>query len=81
MGHATLQCFVVGGTVRWIEVNPRYGGGAALGFAAGCPTPQYMVKSVIGEKLLVELGDYRTGLVMLRYTQDLFLDFDKLAWT
>ena len=34
-GHLTVQAFRRGEEVLFIEVNPRYGGGASLGFEAG----------------------------------------------
>ena len=39
IGHNTIQCFFRDDQVLFIEVNPRFGGGAALGFAAGVSTP------------------------------------------
>ena len=39
VGHNTIQCFWDGKKVKFIEVNPRFGGAAALGIAAGVDTP------------------------------------------
>lgn len=79
IGHNTVQCFLHKGEVKFIEVNPRYGGGANLGFAAGAPTPLYLVKLLNGEWLNPMIGDFRDNYVMLRYTNDLFLDEAALA--
>jgi carbamoyl-phosphate synthase large subunit len=79
VGHSTIQCFLNHGAVKFIEVNPRYGGGAALGFAAGAPTPLYLVKLVKGEKLYPMIGKFKDDYVMLRYTNDLFLEGKSLA--
>lgn len=72
-GHVTIQCFLDGEAVKFIEVNPRFGGGASLGFAAGAPTPLWLVKLLKGERLEPRLGDFRDRYLMLRYTEDLFL--------
>lgn len=72
VGPNTIQCFCREDEVRLIEVNPRFGGGANLGFAAGADSPQMLV-SLLRGKAPDPLPGFREGLVMLRYTQDLFL--------
>lgn len=74
VGHTTLQCFKHAGRVKFTEVNPRFGGGAALGFAAGVSTPHMLVQLMRGKRLKPCLGEFRDGLVMLRYTQDVYLE-------
>ncbi len=71
-GHNTIQCFMDRDTVKFIEVNPRYGGGAALGFAAGVLTPRFLVRLVAGKTVEPQLDGFQNDLYMLRYTQDLF---------
>ncbi|AOQ23411.1 hypothetical protein MTAT_09920 [Moorella thermoacetica] len=73
IGHNTIQCFFDGTRVQFIEVNPRYGGGANLGFAAGAHTPTYLVRLVNGLPVPPRIGQFERDLVMLRYTQDSFL--------
>jgi carbamoyl-phosphate synthase large subunit len=73
VGHVTVQCFVTERGPLLIEVNPRFGGGAALGWAAGAPTPRYLVQAARGEPLTPHLDEFTEGLVMLRHTDDLFL--------
>jgi len=72
IGHNTIQCFDNDGDIQFIEVNPRYGGGASLGFAAGAPTPRYLVRLMLGRDVETEVGVFTDGLTMLRYTNDLF---------
>jgi carbamoyl-phosphate synthase large subunit len=72
VGHNTLQCFWDGGEPRWIEVNPRFGGGAALGFAAGADTPSLLVRLAAGETLAPRIGAYERGLYLFRYGADHF---------
>lgn len=79
VGHNTLQCFLRDGEVLFIEVNPRYGGGAHLGFAAGAPTPLFLVQLLQGRDFDPRLDDWKDGYHMLRYTEDLFLEEGSLA--
>jgi len=72
LGHLTVQAFRTP-TVSFIEINPRYGGAANLGFEAGAPTPEYAIRSARGERLEPRLDDYEVGLVMLRHSADLFV--------
>lgn len=73
IGHNTIQCFWHDGKVKFIEVNPRYGGGANLGFAAGAFTPRVLVRLVLGREIRPAIGEFEDGYIMLRYTEDLFL--------
>lgn len=72
-GHNTIQCFLHDGSVKFIEVNPRYGGGANLGFAAGAFTPRYLIRVILGKDVRPEIGQFEDGYLMLRYTEDIFL--------
>jgi len=73
VGHNTIQCFLDGDAVKFFEVNPRYGGGAALGIAAGAPTPRYLVRELQHKMVPSRIGQFTDGLAMLRYTEDIFL--------
>jgi carbamoyl-phosphate synthase large subunit len=79
IGHNTIQCFLHDGIIKFIEVNPRFGGGAHLGMAAGAPTPLFIIQSLKGKKLKPRIGDFKDNYVMLRYTEDLLLDGSKLS--
>jgi carbamoyl-phosphate synthase large subunit len=73
VGHNTLQCFFADAEPLWIEVNPRFGGGAALGFAAGVDTPRLLVEWLQGAPVVPRLGQYERGLTMYRYSTDLYV--------
>ena len=77
-GHNTLQCFSNGGRNEFVEINPRFGGAASLGFAAGCDSPRLIVDMVRGKKIAPFLGEFKEGLVMLRYTQDHIMSQESL---
>jgi len=72
IGHNTIQCFFDGKIVKFIEVNPRYGGGVNLSFAAGVNTPLYLIQLIKGKKVKSRIGKFKDGLIMLRYTKDIF---------
>jgi carbamoyl-phosphate synthase large subunit len=69
----TIQAFRSADRIAFIEINPRYGGAANLGFAAGARTPEYAIRLSRGERLKPQLGEYEIGLVMLRAGEDRFV--------
>ncbi len=73
VGHLTVQAFRTPDSISFIEINPRYGGAADLGFEAGAPTPEFAIRAAHGERLEPQLDAYEAGLVMLRHTADLFV--------
>jgi carbamoyl-phosphate synthase large subunit len=81
IGHITVQAFELDGSPFFIEVNPRYGGGAALGFAAGLSTPEFLVRAASGERLEPLLDRPVPALVMFRHTDDLFIPPSRLVAT
>jgi carbamoyl-phosphate synthase large subunit len=78
-GHVTVQAFRTRDGIVFIEVNPRYGGAANLGFAAGALTPEFAIRLARGESLEPRLDAYEVGLVMLRYADDRFVRRPALA--
>ena len=78
IGHNTIKCFKLkNGEIKFLEVNPRFGGGASFGIAAGCKSPEYIIALLVGHKIKPQqkfIGD----LVMMRYSQDIFLPYDKI---
>ena len=73
-GHNTIQCFLKDNDVLFIEANPRYGGGASLGFASGALTPRYLVQIIAGKSPVPCIGEFKDRYLMLRYTDDIFLE-------
>jgi carbamoyl-phosphate synthase large subunit len=73
VGHLTVQAFRTPDEVVFIEINPRYGGAANLGFAAGAPTPEFAIRAARGERLETRLGEYTDGLMLFRHAADLFV--------
>ena len=73
IGHITIQCIKNDTGIKFIEINPRFGGGANLGFTSGANTPQMLIKLLLGEDVKPSIGKYNKNLTMLRYTEDYFI--------
>lgn len=66
-GPMTIQAFENENGYVLTEINPRFGGGFPLGYAAGARYPQWIIKMLSGERLSPRLGEYRHPLYMTRY--------------
>ena len=73
-GVITVQCIVTRtGRVRFIEINPRFGGGVPLAIHAGADFPKWLMAELLGRKLRYNPMGYRDGVTMLRYDQSVFV--------
>lgn len=73
IGHITVQCIKNDVGIKFIEVNPRFGGGAILGVKSGANTPLLILRLINGKRLEPRIGEFKENLIMLRYTKDLFI--------
>ena len=51
------------------EVNPRFGGGYPHAYACGVDFPTQMLANLRGEENPVTIGDYESGVVMMKYNE------------
>lgn len=73
-GCITAQCFLTQeGEIVFIEINPRFGGGFPLAYAAGADFPRWIIQMVRGEDPDIKIDDWQDGLVMLRYDEAVFV--------
>ena len=73
-GVVTVQCILTPeGRIRVIEINPRLGGGAPLGIAAGADYPLWLMAEHLGRRVKIDPAGFENGVVMLRYDQSVFL--------
>jgi carbamoyl-phosphate synthase large subunit len=79
IGHATIQCFHHDGQIKFIEVNPRYGGGANLSFVAGACTPLFLIQLLSKKVVDPCIGNFKNNFMMLRYTQDIFMSEEEMS--
>lgn len=77
-GHNTIQCFFDGVDVKFIEINPRFGGAASISFEAGANSAEFLIHLMNGEKLESKIGDFKDNLVSLRFIEDYFIDNKEL---
>lgn len=73
-GHNTIQCFFDGVNIKFIEINPRFGGAASISFEAGANSAEFLIKLLNGEKLESKIGNFKDNLVALRFVEDYFID-------
>ncbi|MDD3579945.1 MAG: ATP-grasp domain-containing protein [Desulfobacca sp.] len=67
------------GEGKFIEINPRFGGGSPLSIKAGYPFPQWIIEMVLGKDLASIPGNLGDGLTMLRYDEAIFIQHDEKA--
>ncbi len=74
-GVITLQLFSVDdGGVKFIEINPRFGGGVPLSIKAGANFPKWILQELTGKKASVRFDGFKDNLVMLRYDGEVWLE-------
>ncbi|MGE0482225.1 MAG: ATP-grasp domain-containing protein [Phycisphaerae bacterium] len=73
-GLVTIQCIVTpAGAIRFIEINPRFGGGAPLSIAAGADFPRWLIQELLGDAPTIAFDGFEHGLCMLRYDWSVFV--------
>jgi carbamoyl-phosphate synthase large subunit len=79
-GPLTVQVFAGdAGEVRTIEINPRFGGGFPLSWAAGARYTKWAAQDAMGQEYVPTEFEWRDGLVMLRYDDAVFLNADEVG--
>ncbi len=73
MGHITVQCIKTKRGIEYIEINPRFGGGAPMSIKAGADSCEYLYRLLLGEKLEY-MSDARDGLYFSRFDDCVVLD-------
>jgi carbamoyl-phosphate synthase large subunit len=74
-GVITLQLFLTdAGKIKFIEINPRFGGGAPLSIKAGADFPKWILQELTGKKPNIRPDGFRDNLIMLRYDSEVWLE-------
>ena len=74
-GVVTLQLFLTeDDKVKFIEVNPRLGGGVPLSIKAGANFPKWIMQELIGRRSNIRFDGFKENLVMLRYDSEVWLE-------
>lgn len=73
-GVVTLQLFLTDdGKIKFIEINPRFGGGAPLSIKAGANFPKWILQELTGRNPTIRPDAFQDGLIMLRYDSEVWL--------
>jgi carbamoyl-phosphate synthase large subunit len=73
-GVITLQLFLTGnGKIKYIEINPRFGGGVPLSIKAGADFPKWILQELTGRKPNIRPDGFKDNLLMLRYDSEVWL--------
>lgn len=78
IGCITLQCFFEDNQVKFIEINPRFGGGFPLTIAAGADYPKYLIETLMDIYPQTPIHNWKDNFVMLRYEDAIYLEKDAL---
>ncbi len=74
IGHNTIQCFYKDNQIKFIEINPRFGGAGNLGIVSGLNSPSILINLLASETnflLNSNKSNISDNLVMLRYSTDM----------
>jgi len=74
-GVITIQLIsAADGRIKFIEINPRFGGGAPLSIKAGANFPKWILQEMLGKKTGIRFDNFKDKLVMLRYDGEVWLE-------
>ena len=71
-GPVTVQAMVTADGPRYLEINPRFGGGYPLSHQAGAQYTAVLAAEALGQPVQPEWLAWRDGVVMLRYDDAVF---------
>ena len=80
IGCITVQCFrQMDGSIMFIEINPRFGGGVPLSISAGADFPKWIIQEIMG--LICEAGssEWKDNLAMLRYDDEIIVPGNQIV--
>ncbi len=73
-GVITLQLFLTDtGVVKFIEINPRFGGGVPLSIKAGANFPKWILQELLGTQPRIRFDAFKDNLIMLRYDGEVWV--------
>lgn len=75
IGHITVQCRKTKRGIEYIEINPRFGGGAPMSIMAGADSCENLYRLLRGEVLTYN-ENYRENVTFLRFDSSIMLNGD-----
>lgn len=73
IGPITVQLMKTDKGLRYIEINPRFGGGAPMSIKSGADSCENIYRLLMDQKLVYN-EDYRSGIVYLRFDNAICID-------
>jgi carbamoyl-phosphate synthase large subunit len=73
IGHITVQLMKTKKGIEYIEINPRFGGGAPMSIMSGADSCENLFKLLMGEKLVYN-ENYKENVTFLRFDSSICLD-------
>jgi carbamoyl-phosphate synthase large subunit len=73
-GVITIQLFLTPDKkIKFVEINPRFGGGVPLAIRAGADFPKWILQELSGKKTRIKFDGFKENLTMLRYDAEVWL--------
>lgn len=76
VGQITIQCMKTANGIKYIEINPRFGGGAPMSIKAGADSCMNLYRIMCGEKLAYN-ENYKDDIIFLRFDDAIMIN-DKM---
>lgn len=73
IGHITVQLKKTKIGIQYIEINPRFGGGAPMSIQSGADSCENLYKLLMGKKLEYN-ENYRDNILFLRFDKSICID-------
>ena len=73
IGQITVQCIKTMEGIKYVEINPRFGGGAPMSISSGADSCENLYRLLMGEELRYS-EDYQDHLTFLRFDSSICLD-------
>ena len=74
-GVVTLQLFLTeDDKIKFIELNPRFGGGVPLSIKAGADFPRWILQELLGKKTDIQFDGFEEDIFMLRYDSEVWFE-------
>lgn len=73
IGHITVQLMKTKKGIEYIEINPRFGGGAPMSIRSGADSCENLYRLLLGEELHYN-ENYRDNIMFLRFDSSICVD-------
>ena len=73
IGHITIQLMKTNKGIEYIEINPRFGGGAPMSIQSGADSCENLYRLLMGEKLVYN-ENYRDNIMFFRFDNSICVD-------